>query len=444
MNTDRETILMGIDADSCGSLIKPEPGNGCKYMPVKGWDSNEDSLSFEVDCQKAGEYFASCLLKAPSAVLRIVSGDTVLERTLAAGWDRIGFGLLPLKSGRNRIRIESPSIGAPIEFYSLELIAPDILESRKASANALRSDTSWMRRAGYGIQVHWTTLSCPRTGKRKSYERAAEEFDTEAFADMAKDAGAGYVIFTTSHAEHYIPAPIRAVDRILPGRTTGRDLIADLIRSLNARDIKLMLYYHIGHDDFDDPNGWWAHTGYCESPDRFLAGWRSIIEEIGLRYGSGLAGWFFDDGCAYYPLNPDFYELSKCAKAGNSNRVICYNPWIFPSMTDYQDYFCGEGYDFLLQREYLSEGGDGIFPEGPQKGLQAHTNFILEDNWWHGKEDAPISAPHIPLGKFITDMNEAVRYKIVPSVNLEIYQDGTVSQESIRYLREFRRQLQLT
>ena len=59
-------------------------------------------------------------------------------------------------------------------------------------------------------------------------------------------------------------------------------------------------------------------------------------------YGEGLAGWYFDDACVYYPLNPDFRRLTLAAKAGNLDRVVCYNPWILPRSTDFQDYLCGE------------------------------------------------------------------------------------------------------
>ena len=76
------------------------------------------------------------------------------------------------------------------------------------------------------------------------------------------------------------------------------------------------------------------------------------MREIGERY---------DDGCVYYPLNPDFRALGWAAKAGNPGRVICCNPWIWPRFTDFQDYFCGEGYGFLKSHEWLPDDGSGIF-----------------------------------------------------------------------------------
>jgi hypothetical protein len=84
----------------------------------------------------------------------------------------------------------------------------------------------------------------------------------------------------------------------------------------------------------------------------FINNWCAIMREIGERY---------DDGCVYYPLNPDFRALGWAAKAGNPGRVICCNPWIWPRFTDFQDYFCGEGYGFLKSHEWLPDDGSGIF-----------------------------------------------------------------------------------
>jgi hypothetical protein len=95
-------------------------------------------------------------------------------------------------------------------------------------------------------------------------------------------------------------------------------------------------------------------------------------------YGKDLAGWFFDDGCVYYPLNPDFRRLTEAAKTGHAGRLVCYNPWVLPRMTDFQDYLCGGGYDFLKFWDGLPADGTGIYTSGPHKGLQAHTNFVLE------------------------------------------------------------------
>merc|ERR1712096_125156 len=127
----------------------------------------------------------------------------------------------------------------------------------------MRSDTSWMRESKYGLQFHWTSESQPRYGKQKVYADAVRDFDVQSFAQMVNQTGAGYIILTTSHAEHYFPAPIKSIDAIMPGRTSDRDLVQDLIGALEACGIRLMLYYHVGHDHWVEPDGWWTRTGFA-------------------------------------------------------------------------------------------------------------------------------------------------------------------------------------
>jgi hypothetical protein len=327
-----------------------------------------------------------------------------------------------------------------LELYSLEVAAAPLKARLRESAQLIRADTTWMRAAQYGLQFHWTSDSQPRHGPKKPYAEAVRDFPVEAFARTVHGTGAGYVILTTSHREYYFPAPIRSIDRVMPGRTTQRDLVRDWIDALARYGIRLMLYYHVGHDHYKEPDGWWARTRFDpRHPEPFLDHWCAIVSEVGQRYGQGLAGWFFDDGCVYYPLNPDFRQLTLAAKTGNPARLVCYNPWIWPRFTDFQEYFCGEGYDFLNVRQHLPADGTGIFTGGPHGGLQAHTNFILEENWWHGAPETPIAAPRLDRGTFVREMVNAIACGIAPSLNLEIYQDGTVSEQSQEYLYAVKR-----
>lgn len=153
---------------------------------------------------------------------------------------------------------------------------------------------------------------------------------------------------------------------------------------------------------------------------------------------TGLAGWFFDDGCVCYPLTPSFELLARAAKAGNPGRVICFNPWICPRFTDFQDYFCGEASRSLLADKHLPPEGTGVFVAGSHRGLQAHTNSLLEESWVHGALERPIPPPRVSVDLFVRDMLGATARGIVPSVNLDIYQDGTVSEQSLDYMRAVR------
>jgi alpha-L-fucosidase len=72
------------------------------------------------------------------------------------------------------------------------------------------------------------------------------DFDVAKFTEQVAQTGAQFVCITTSHALMYFPAPLKSLDRILPGRTAHRDLVADIADALGKRGIRLMLYYHLG------------------------------------------------------------------------------------------------------------------------------------------------------------------------------------------------------
>ncbi|MFO1524106.1 MAG: hypothetical protein U1G05_19190 [Kiritimatiellia bacterium] len=42
-----------------------------------------------------------------------------------------------------------------------------------------------------------------------------DAFDAEAFAERMARTGAGFVVFTTSHAEQMFPAPLASLDAVL-------------------------------------------------------------------------------------------------------------------------------------------------------------------------------------------------------------------------------------
>lgn len=439
---DRPTLLLGDEAALTGALKPGIVGNGCKRLQVRNWNAAADSFTWQVDVPASGEFNVTALTKSKGAVLELKSGDQRIERPVSTAWDRIDMGSLKLTRGLHEIRLRATRPSERMEIYSLELIKPDFERKLLRQAHEMRSDTAWMRKAKYGLQFHWTSMSAPRRGERKPYAEACRDFPAKQFASLVNSTGAGYVIITTSHAQHYFPAPIQAIDRIKPGRTSERDLVRDWIEALGAYGIKLMLYYHVGHDDWKQPDGWWRATGYDpKNPKLFLENWTAITSEVGRRYGKGLAGWFFDDGCVYYPLNPDFRRLTAAAKTGNPGRLVCYNPWVLPRLTDFQDYLCGEGYDFLKSWDGLPAGGTGIYAAGPHKGLQAHTNFILESDWPHSRLNTEIRPPRYPRDQFIADMKAGIAHGVVPSVNLEIYQDVGIGDASQALMAALKREV---
>lgn len=210
-----------------------------------------------------------------------------------------------------------------------------------------------------------------------------------ACADGIHRTGAGFVVFTTSHVRQFFPSPLAALDRVLPGRTTRRDLVGDLADALGRRGLRLMLYYHLGTSG-DEECLKASGFGDTES-SRFFANWQAIVGEAGERYRERLAGWWFDDGATtYYSMNPPCEALAWAAKADFPGRLVCFNPWEFASPTEFQDFFAGEGFhepqgfDRLLVRD-----GEGRYPSGVHAGLQATACLVTESDCVHTRRDTP-------------------------------------------------------
>ncbi len=99
-------------------------------------------------------------------------------------------------------------------LYSLEVTRPETYEQLRAEATSLRSNTSWMADLPYGF--HWNSKSMPQSGEPLAYEDAVNNFDVDRFARTVYECG-GKLIFLQRRAEYYFPAPIQAIDSILPG-----------------------------------------------------------------------------------------------------------------------------------------------------------------------------------------------------------------------------------
>ena len=253
-------------------------------------------------------------------------------------------GQLLLVEGANTLTLSAAPLegGAfELEVFAVELVRSEVRERLHHQAVSMQSDMTWLRQAGYGFMNHWTQAIYPERGPRKPYDQAVRDFDVVRYANQVRQGGAGFVVLTTTHGPHYFPAPLAALDAILPGRTAKRDLVADLIDALGQRGIRLFLYYHIGAQS--DPE-WLRVSGFFDTDTSKLFGnWQKMIREAGERYGRGLAGWWFDDGAVnYYYRTAPWPELSRAAKAGNPDRLIAYNSWFQPPVTEFQDYHCGE------------------------------------------------------------------------------------------------------
>jgi hypothetical protein len=182
-------------------------------------------------------------------------------------------------------------------------------------------------------------------------------------------------------------------------------------------------------------------SGFWETDTRkFFGNWQAVIGEISERYGSKLAGWWFDDGSiSYYYRSAPWETLARTARAGFPQRLIGFNPWELPSPTEFQDLHLGEGFGNPAGAgRLLQPGGNGRYPSGPHQGLQACATLITEGDWGHFRKNSEIGKPHWNAEQLADLMKQFAARRNVPIFNLEIYQEGTVSPASIELFRQAR------
>ena len=442
---DDYTVLMAADGTNPEGLRAWV--NDHRKLEVQNWPLGGQT-TWEVEVVEAGDYAVSVLfnhcVNMPLQVM-VSSGParcTATSQPIAHyDWRRLPLdGVLRLAKGRHTVAltIAPTDAGKPgkIHLLSIELVRPKVREQLHVKALAMRAqaDTQWFRDARYGLMIHWTSETVPRNGPPKPYADAVRDFDVVRFADQVAATGARFVTITTSHGQMYFPAPLKSLERILPGRTSQRDLVADLAETLGKRGIRLMLYYHLGAHS--DPQ-WLEACGFAlTDTTTFWKNWSAVIGEIGKRYGDKLAGWWFDDGTAnYYYRSAPWELLATAAKAGNPKRLTCFNPWILPPATEFQDYLAGEGSNDPSVQGWLKVGDHGRISGGLYEGLQASSALVMESNWLHTQRDSEISKSGWTAANLADLLRRSAALENVVMFNLEIYQGGSLSPATVELLR---------
>jgi hypothetical protein len=341
----------------------------------------------------------------------------------------VALGTINIPTGSSKLDMTAAG-SFNMQFKSLELIPAVAKSTIDANISATKSQSTWMKTGPIGAMYQWGQWGGNENGTGSVWPTCYADMDWSSFAQRLKNAGANFVVWSITWTQYYVAAPITSIDNVLSGRTSPTDYLDTILTAFQNQGIKVIIYYHLGHDD--NPNlDWWkafwtvSPTGYYAQKESAIYKWSNIIAEIGNRYGTKLAGWMFDDGCIYYPS--PFHYLMAAARAGNPDRMVAFNPWILPRYSDYEDFSFGEGY----------EGGatnvaNGVYSSGKQSGQQVFGNFQTESGDWGVRmgDKTPITTTMSPA-TFDSIAKYAVAEKAGMAFNFRMWQDGTQSATSL-------------
>jgi hypothetical protein len=304
-----------------------------------------------------------------------------------------------------------------------------------AAAPSSRPDrAAWLGEAKWGVMCHyladWIARRENFNGGRMTVERWNElidHFEVEALAKQLEAIGAKYYIFTIGQNSGFYCSPNAAYDGIVgisPSRCSRRDLIADLADALAKRNIRLIVYLPSGA-----PNGdreakeklQWTNGPHANR--EFQRHWEAIISEWSKRWGTKVAGWWFD-GC-YWPNSmyrasepPNFESFAAAARAGNPDSAIAFNPGVVyrtMSITPHEDYIAGEvdQPDRWTARRH---------EDGKQDGARLHMLAYLGERWGTG------AAPRFRNEEVIAFTQKVIDTGGAATWDVPIQSDGTIAQ----------------
>ncbi|WP_299583872.1 alpha-L-fucosidase [uncultured Sunxiuqinia sp.] len=454
-NTDNITVLMAASAEMSEGLQVKWPDKPPKHFWVEGLEQTEDFLKWEIYSEKEADFYVDALLSSATGEtfeIEVINNQSSarFEKT-TKGWDKTEAGIISLSKGINTIALRKLTNNSSVSIKSLELVEKSKRAAQLQRIQEFKADTQWLSDSGYGLMFQFGGWTYPENGDtKKSLDELAKTFDIPAFIEMVKSTGAKYVIWSLTWWDYNMMMPVQAVDEIVGNskRTSSYNFIGKLAEELQKSDIRFMLYYHLGHaSHIGGKTDWWqaqkwpaqfAATG-TGNRELFFENWMSVVGEIGKKLGKNLDGWWFDDGLIYYPA--PFEKMGAVARRGNPDRLVAYNSWICARYTDFQDVYFGEGSHGEISEGSAPVGGDGIFTSGPQKGLLQHSMFTMENGWGIYKPNQKIN-PRIDIDTLVKWLKSAKQRRVPLSINLMMWEDGTVSDHSLSIIKEMKEEFE--
>jgi hypothetical protein len=422
----------------------PEASKPWKNSYVKKWNSSSQSLSWNINSSVEGNYYIDALMKQNKGItVRIQVGSNILDKTLPGDiLDKVAMGQIFIPQGNSTLTISVPAGTFEMTIFSLELYpaaAKPAIDKKIADG---RSKATWMSKAPMGMMYQWGQWGANQKGQGSAWPSCYEKMDWAAFAQRLKDEGADFLVWSITFGRYYVAAPIKSIDNLLPGRTCETDYLNTLLTECRNRGIKVIFYYHAGHDDKPWWNSFWNVTatsrGVYVRKDTAMYKWMNVISEIGNRYGSKLAGWLFDDGGIYYPA--PFDKLNAAAKAGYADRIMSFNSaYVFDftaRMTEYEDYYFGETTPWSGMKKWPTDD-NGVYTSGPFLGVHAFANLQTEESGWGitaSRRNISI-ATSLSQNTFNTYAIESKNNHFCTAFNFRMFEDGTQSEASLDRFR---------
>ncbi len=193
--------------------------------------------------------------------------------------------------------------------------------AKTAPARSQHPDMTWWRESRFGMFIHWGLYAIPAgewKGEKipgtaewimcraqvpvREYEKLAEqfnpvEFDAEAIAKLASDAGMKYLVITSKHHDGFAMFKSKASPyNVVDATPFKRDVIGELAAACDKQGVRFGVYYSQSQD-WHHPNGLGNNWDYADDSEKDF---RSYLDDLVLphldellsNYGRMSVFWF--------------------------------------------------------------------------------------------------------------------------------------------------------
>lgn len=296
----------------------------------------------------------------------------------------------------------------------------------------------WFEEARLGMFIHWGICAATEgyhDGKETNgivewiqsreripgsvYEKYAEKlsdknFDTEKIADLAKNAGMKYLVFTTKHHEGFSMYDTKVDDYSINKRSgVKRDILKDLVESVRKRGIVPCFYYSQSMD-FHEENAW-GNTWDFETPEEerdfdlyFNTKCKPQIKELLTNYG---------------PIGVIWFDVPRGMKEKHVKELYAFVKSIQPDCLVNGRIGGGkDDWDFICM-------GDNEAPYG-RMNYPAETCATMNNTWGYKRDDKNFKSPKTIIELLCQLMSKGVNLLL----NIGPRPDGSVPEESLEIL----------
>ncbi|HAI13974.1 MAG TPA: hypothetical protein DCM28_19880 [Phycisphaerales bacterium] len=301
------------------------------------------------------------------------------------------------------------------------------------------SEIKWMQDGPFGVMVHYIKGVQPRSGKlNPDFNAMVEQFDVSRLIQQVAQTGAKWLFFTFGQNTGFYCSPNAYLESLIPGCCSRRDLMGEVADAAHAHGLKLIAYLpaeiDLQTDAFRSALAWDSSgPGKQEFQKRYMR----VIADWSLRLGNRIDGWFFD-GC-YDAKDKGFMRThdwdnarfdpqlwAEALRAGNPDAVFTMNAGVgyLHSVLPNQDFISGEFNDL------------SFVPDGPTSfGMQNQVLTWLDCRWLHTESPGPIPPPRFTDQQLFTYVEQHRRVGSAVTLNIGIYEDGQLSQPSLKQLK---------